>query len=370
MARLADLLEDYRNLVGRANWSIGRDIDAMSGYDPDLAEFVERSSLGTGAHGLGAGGLAGVLKKIKIGDIGFDARYDPRKLEQEKLKNLIASIDVPENEVKKISLADYEGFPFVTSMSDRTNVGRLESINDVPVGTEMQGGQDYMFNNPGQVWASAKGPASQILKLSQMLRDFTGKDPLYMPWRMSPTGGDFANMTGETMLRYMSNNMSKKDQRAVNKSIKRFIPGFKGIGSEEGVDQFRNSTDATRKSLKSLLDRDFRGEGGLSIGQARLAVSDPNQLLAPESGLQNVGQVFAKDPLIQHSGHRAYPKAVPGQGLGVLDRDLMAFELLPNAVAERGIKNPRLPSKEDIRALQMKPYGGIITSELLKALGY
>ncbi len=62
MARLADLLEDYRNLIGRANWSIGRDIDAMSGYDPDLAEFVERSSLGTGSHGLGAGGLAGMIK--------------------------------------------------------------------------------------------------------------------------------------------------------------------------------------------------------------------------------------------------------------------------------------------------------------------
>lgn len=62
MARLADLLEDYRNLVGRANWSIGRDIDVMSGYDPDLAEFVERSSLGTGSHGLGAGGLAGMIK--------------------------------------------------------------------------------------------------------------------------------------------------------------------------------------------------------------------------------------------------------------------------------------------------------------------
>ena len=62
MARLADLLENYRNAIGRANWNIGRDIDVMSGYDPELADFVERSSLGTGAHGLGSGGLAGMIR--------------------------------------------------------------------------------------------------------------------------------------------------------------------------------------------------------------------------------------------------------------------------------------------------------------------
>lgn len=60
MARLADLLENYRNAVGRSTWNIGRDIDVMSGYDPDLAEFVEKSSLGTGGHG--AGGLAGMIR--------------------------------------------------------------------------------------------------------------------------------------------------------------------------------------------------------------------------------------------------------------------------------------------------------------------
>ena len=60
MARLADLLENYRNAVGRSTWNIGRDIDVMSGYDPDLAEFVEKSSLGTGGHG--AGGLSGMIR--------------------------------------------------------------------------------------------------------------------------------------------------------------------------------------------------------------------------------------------------------------------------------------------------------------------
>ena len=315
-------------------------------------------------------GTLGTVKTIKIGDIGFDPRYDARKLEQEKLKNLTTTVDVPDTEIKKISLADYEGYPFLTSMSDRTHVGKLQSINDVPLNVDMQGGQNYMFNNPGQVWASAKSPSSQIIKMAKMLRDFTGKDPLYMPWRMAPTGGDFANMTGETMLQYMSNNMSKTAQRAVNKDIKQYIPNFKGIGSEEGIVQFRNAPDKIRKAMKNMLDKNYRDEGGLSIGQARLAVSDPDQLLLPDSGLQNVGQVFADKPMIQSSGHKAYPKGVAGEGLGVLDRDIMAYELMPNAVADRGILNPRLPSQQDIRALQMKPYGGILTSDILKSLGY
>lgn len=312
----------------------------------------------------------GIMKSTKIGDIGFDQRFDPRKLEQEKLNKLTTKVDVPEIQIPKVSLANYEGYPFLTSMSDRTNVGMLHSINDVPVGVDLQGGQNYMFNNPDQVWASAKAPAGQIIKQAQMLKEITGKDPLYMPWRMAPTGGDFANMTGETMLRYMSNNMTKSAQRSVNKDIKDFIPNFKGVGSEEGIDQFRNAPDKTRKALKNMLDTKYRNEGGLSIGEARLAVSDPNQLLAPETGLQNIGQIFADLPMIQSSGHKAYPKGVAGQGLGLLDKDVMAFELLPNAVEARGIMNPRTPSQQDIRALQMKPYAGIITTDLLKKLGY
>lgn len=373
MPSLADLLENYRNWKGRQDWQSGKEMQDYFGGDPVAQEqFEQLSGFGTGSHGVGemAGGLAGIVKNYNIGNLGYDLRFDPRKLEQSRLNRLRTSIDVPENEPQKVSLADYEGHPFITSMSDRTNVGRLQSINDVPVDVNLQGGQDYMLNSPGQVWASAKGPSNQILSLSKMLKGVTNQDPLYMPWRMAPSGGDFANMTGETMLQYMSSNMPKSQQRQVNKSIKEFIPKFKGIGSEEGVDQFRNAPDAVRKSLKNMLDRDFRNEGGLSIGEARLAVADPSQLNAADSGLQNVGQIFADMPLIGSSGHKAYPKGVPGTGLGRLDRDIMAYELLPNAVKERMIADPRNPSQQDIRALQMKPYGGIITSSLLKALGY
>jgi hypothetical protein len=43
---------------------------------------------------------------------------------------------------------------------------------------------------------------------------------------------------------------------------------------------------------------------------------------------------------------------------------------LPQVVRERGIADPTKPSQADIRAMQMKPYAGVIDDKLLKSLGY
>jgi len=53
-----------------------------------------------------------------------------------------------------------------------------------------------------------------------------------------------------------------------------------------------------------------------------------------------------------------------------MDRDLNIFEMLPRAARERGIPNAADPRITDLRALQMKPYAGIIDSGLFKSLGY
>jgi hypothetical protein len=307
----------------------------------------------------------------KIGD--FDPRFDPRAKEQERLKNLITTVESTQKfNVPRVSLADFEGRPFITSMSDRTAAGGdLLAINDVslnrPIG--LLGGQDYMFNNPGQVWASAQGPVKQLIQAADVLKQTTGQNPLYIPWRMAPTGGDFATMTGETMLSYAQSVMGRKDKSALNKTIKEFIPNWKGIDSPESVEQFRSAPDAVRKAVMNQMDVDFRDAGGLNIGEARLSVADPKQLTAPDAGIMNIGEIFADQPMIMQSGHPSYPRGLAGQGLGILNDQRNIFELLPNAVRDRGIVDPTMPSQTDIRALQMKPYYGILDAELLKALG-
>jgi hypothetical protein len=316
--------------------------------------------------------MADAVRSVNIGN--FDPRFDPRKLEQTKIaatKPVVEQLN--KTTPPTVSLADFEGRPFITSMSDRTAAGGdLLGVNDVmfkrPV--HLYGGQDYMFNNPNQVWASAQQAVSPIMRNAQMLKEVTGQNPLYIPWRMAPTSGDFAHMTGESMLGYAEAAMSKTDKKTLNAAIKGIIPNWKGIDSVDSVNQYRNAPKTARDSIMQIMDRDFRDAGSLNIGQARLSVTDPRQINAAEGGIQNVGEIFADQPMIMRSGHPSYPRGVAGQGLGTLADDRNIFELLPNVVKERGIANPTAPAQTDLRALQMKPYAGIITAKMLRDLGY
>jgi hypothetical protein len=175
-------------------------------------------------------------------------------------------------------------------------------------------------------------------------------------------------MTGETMLAYADAAFGKKAKRQMDAEIKKLIPDWKGVGTEASVEQFRKSPDRVRKQVKQMLDVNFRESGGLGIGEARVAVTDPRQLAAPETGIQNIGEIFADAPLIQQSGHSSYPVGVPGQGIGRLKDDVKIYELLDEVVKARNIASPQVPGRTDIRALQMKPYFGRITAEALKRL--
>jgi hypothetical protein len=203
-----------------------------------------------------------------------------------------------------------------------------------------------------------------------MLKEVTGQNPLYIPWRMAPTSGDFAHMTGESMLGYAEAAMSRGDKKQLNTAIKDLIPNWKGVDNAESIAQYRAAPKVVRDSIMQIMDRDFRDLGSLNIGQARLSVTDPRQINAVEGGIQNVGEIFAGQPMIMKSGHPSYPRGVAGQGLGTLEREHNIFELLPNVIKERGIANPTAPAQTDLRALQMKPYAGILTANLLRQLGY
>lgn len=303
----------------------------------------------------------------------FDPRFDDRVKEQARLKALTpivesrGTINAPE-----VSLTEFEGRPFIISQSDRTAAGgELKGVNDVmfnlPV--NLRGGQDFMFENPGMVWASGTTPTNTLQKMALEAKEATGQNPLFLPYRMTPSGGDFAAMTGETMLNYADAAMSAATKREVNQKIKQFIPDWAGLGSEEGIKQYQKSSQAIRDAIREMLDVNYRNEGGLNIGEARLAVADPRQYTAADTGLQNVGEIFAGTPTIAQSGHPSYPAGLPGQGLGTLKEDVQAYQLLPNLAAARGMSDPRQPNRRDYRSL-MQPRSGVLTAELLKRLGF
>lgn len=344
--------------IGEQAWNATENMMQQQGLMPNIVPRNES--------------LANALRNIKTGE--FDFRYDLRKLEQNRLKNLITHTEqLNQNKIPDVTLADFEGRPFITSMADRTAAGAdLLGVNGVmykrPV--SLYGGQDYMFNSPNQVWASAQNAVTPIIQNAKILKEATGQNPIYIPWRMAPTGGDFAHMTGESMIAHAEAAMDKTDKKVLNNSIKELLPNWKGVDSPASIAQYRAAPKKVRDSIMQVMDRDFRDLGGLNYGEARIAVSDPRQLNAMEGGIQNVGEIFADQPMIMKSGHPSYPRGIAGQGLGRLQENRNIFELLPNVAKERGILNPTNPSANDLRALQMKPYAGILTPKLLKDLGY
>lgn len=336
----------------------------------------------------------GIMDLVVKGE--FDPRFDPRKKEQDRLANLEAEI-IPSNEtapMPPLALSELEGEDFVTSMADRTRAGgAVKSINRVELLDPifLPGGQDFMFNNPNQVWASAEVPSRQILELAQNLKSASGRDPLLIPWRMAPTGGDFSTTTGELMLGFASANMTKRTKAALDKAIRDYRTvgtlnkkgkrvgaglGFGkqwfGVDDPRAVEAWRNAPDTLRKELMNMMDVRFRDKGGLSIGAARLINADPKQLTARDAGIQNVGRIFA-DLDIFESTHPSYPFVVPGAGVGVLEKADAAtvFDFLPEArfgKAQKRVKDPANPTQREIRALQMKPYAGKITEDILRRI--
>ena len=353
-----------------------RGMDLERAMAPRVERMLERGGAGADIlQGLAQGAQSNILPQAGRSGFGaFDPRYDPRVLEQARMQSMTRDVQLNPNakNPQTISLTSLAGMPFITSMADRTAAGgSLLGIDNVqfnrPVG--LLGGQDFMFNNPGLVWSSGNAPANALMKYAAEVKSATGQNPIYLPYRMAPTGGDFAQMTGETMLAYADAAMGSRQKNRLDKSIKKFIPTWSGVSDPASVQQFRAAPDKKRKAIKAMMDRDFRNEGGINIGSARLAVSDPMQLAAQEGGLQNVGEIFAGRPLIQ-STHPAYPGGVPGKGIGTLAEDINVFQLLPDVVKARGIPDPMNPRPSDLRAMQMHPYAGIITDELLRGLGY
>jgi hypothetical protein len=345
---------------------------ALKGDTAGINQALSKSELTP----LDFGMMLGTVKDVRtnVGQMAFDPRFDKRVKEQDRLKNLSTTV---ERDVDKalpaMSIVDFEGYPFVTSMSDRLAAGgKLKEVNKKVLKHEVDlpGGQDYMLHNDDYVWASGDKPAGDILDQANMLYSETGRNPIHLPWRMAPSGGDFAHATGETMLSYAATSLGRSDKLKLDATMKQLIPDWKGVDSPISLAQYRALPDTKRKLVQNILDKNFRDIGGLSIGEARLAAADPTQLNSQVGGLMNVGLIHANKPLSTVSNNTSYPKAIHGQGLARLNEDINIYELLPDAAQARGIVDPKNPSRDDMRALQMKPYTGIVTENILKKLGF
>ena len=309
---------------------------------------------------------------------------DPRVGQMSILGGTNINIGDPRmGQVKEIDLGDYEGYPFFTSMSDRAAAGDvILDINGVPINVSRRGGQNYMFDpESGEfVWASDKGVVlkskgeklsdTSFFKTAQDLKKTYGKDPLIIPWTMAPTGIDFSTQIGETMLSYAKNAMSRADLRSLDKDVKNIIPEWKGIDSPDWTVSFRNTTGNQRKAVSDLLDKKYVDKGGITSGIARYANTDVDLRMARDGQVMNVGMVDTdRYPMTDNRiVHPTYDTGLYGEGVGRIGGDVQVFELLPTARQLMGISDPLNPARSALRALEMKPYSGIITESTLRAI--
>lgn len=349
--------------------------------------LIERTGGGTTLRsgsrvGSGIAGGSAIREVFRIGDEGFDPRFDNRAKEQQRILDTELRYEGSPIIRPDVSIYDLEGKPFALTMADRTKAGsKLIGVEDVDydIPVDLQGGQDFMFANPlgreGQVWAQDKGATSMYLNSFMGLGGQPLADEIIMlPYRMAPTGGDFATMTAETMLTHARNNMTKKSKAKVDKSLKSIYPEWKGIDNPESMNQIAMMKGDPRKKILQVMDRDFRNEGGIGIGQARLAVTDRMQYNAPDYTLQNVG---AADPYMgrfEQSGHRTYSQGLAGRPIGTLiETDINAMELLPDFVRGRGFGSVDELLAADPETLAKEYYtmrrglrGGVITEDMLR----
>ncbi len=312
-------------------------------------------------------------------------------------RNLSTDIQIGDQrigDVPIINLEDYEGYPFISSMSDRSAAGDvIQSINGVPVNVSRRGGMDYMFDpESGElVWASApdvlvgqerrsgtsvfeEPREKSILGRAIALREQTGKDPLFIPFSMAPTGVDFSQ-PAEVILSHARNALDLSDLNKLDADIKEVLPGFSGINSPDGMSQVNQASGDVRKKIINIINNDYAQKGALTSGQARAALLDQAQAMSRDSTLRNVGLIDTSRMITVGDVHPIYKGGLYGEGLGRLADPYSVYELNPQAAYLGGIRPDQLlnPPRSTgmgagTRKLELSPLTGVITDDVLRGM--
>jgi hypothetical protein len=357
---------------------VARRLRGLVPADAPLGEWRAAAANLAGAGTPNNFAVARSPRVVRPADVATDPRIESRKGELGKIANLELGV-TPRvmDPIPEVSLFDYEGYPYLTSMSDLAAAGdTLTSVNNVPFRQPFsrRGGQDYMFDNPGSVWASDKPVAEKHVAMAERLGQQTGKDVLYLPWTMGPNAVQFSHMPRGVQYSYADAALGGDTRRALASDIKDILPDWRSFEDPESADVFMKASGKARGELNKLLDR-YRTQGGLGMGEATYASTDLSQMNTPLTTLRNVGVIeprFGASP----SSHSSYDYSVPGFGVGRLkEQGVGALALSPDVMQTLGYKTPfdfpigvQPGVSSPVRAMQMKPQGGILDEKTLRFL--
>jgi len=353
----------------------------------------------------------------------IDARFATRKSDKDRLQKGVMDVQTELQGTNNIivgeqSIVNSEGYPFVGTMSDGSaGSGIITSVNGSSVvvdgkGVRRTGGQDHMLIpenvDRGILWASAKDAVGKIAKSANQARQLYKKDPLLLPFSMSPTGSDFSNPITQTMLNSAINGLDAKQiailddlirttsKESVKNSkgefyIRSINKKWRGTNSKNPLE---GTTGSERKEIARIIDVNFRtsrgtrgsvdydiggklvkgqNNGVVSYPTARLANADEKQLNKKEGTLQNVGllnmqELIGKEKPITE----AYDTVIKGQPVSMLpekERNISILDLFDNTKADGSPMTADNMTDSDFRKLTMQnPPIGLITHDILMNL--
>jgi hypothetical protein len=240
---------------------------------------------------------------------------------------------------KLIKPTDFEiGSTLFPLIGDKTRAGgTLTHVNGIPLVRPqlLEGGANFMRDNPGSIWASDK---SIITKIANKVRGFGKEGPVYgIHVAMGPAGGDFAHMTARPLLDWAMKSKKKikdEDIAAFDAALKAEMVK-KGVDDWPGLkkvkDDWLQSTSGYNRSLlaKVMSSKRFQDAGFPDVAGLRKAVTEPGLL---NRGLLTSGMTVGRfDPdgrVIANPDrkHDTYNTHLAGDyvgGLGYLPHDIV-----------------------------------------------
>ena len=369
-------------------------VGAAKGVSETFDAYKNDDTLGMA---LGAGGILagmipfgrgayksalGIAEEAPLRDIDKRFSYQPmdggnqRKFDMARGQSLDFNVENRPLNIQSdnLSLADFEGRPYIFTQSDRSRAGgiltRVGGQDIEPI--DLRGGRDFMFDAPseGMVWASAPDVVGKLDSTAQKLAKEYGQDPLLLPYSMQPTGIDFSTFPVDAMINTARSGMSKTNIKKLDSKIKKILPDWQGVASPDSNYAFRTATGDQRKAIMRLIDSDFKDvPGGMSAAEARVVTSDPAQYTTSGGMVTNVGLLDTSKPIYADSGHPTYIAGLAGEGLGRLETPVT---IMPQSRL-RGRNISDTPTDAELgaamRSMSMNPAAqiGLIDEEFLRA---
>jgi len=261
----------------------------------------------------------------RLRDYSNATSKDPDKILEDWMRPNQVVVDPIEYPV--VNLSDFEGRGYVLGESDRAIANRrLEGIGNKALSSpiDLNTGSNFMFHND-QVWSSGKSVVSRMMNQAKVLKEQTGKNPIMLPRLLGPQGVDFDKHLMTTMLRWNVVNAPKSTLKQQDVILKDAIPGWRGATDSQSMEAFYNLPADTRKAVQLKLDK-LKNEGGLSIGNARVALTNPDLIDVPNNTLPAIAEIDVDKGMAPNSSLN-YPFGMYGEGKGILSEPLTARQL-------------------------------------------